>query len=257
MVCSLARYEVRRNLRPALVFPLIGFCMLLAYERVRHAWVLEEAQVQGALTLHDGWLRVAIPLLAGMVGGSLAEEQRRGVTSILLARGVTRGQYLLSKILAAAGSAVVLTAAAIAGFYVLVGILWPAGRVTYDRSALGPGPVPALYAVNPLANDLLLAAMSLAASGAMAVVSVLTGTLTTNRYVAMVAPLGLYIVTVAVHEYGINRVLNPYTYLDLSGYYRLTIPVPWLPYAAFLYWSCFAVVLAALARWVFARRELT
>lgn len=253
----LARYEIKRNLRPALMLPLTGFCMVLAYETVHHAWGPVYAQVQGALTLHGDWLELVTPVLAGAVGSSLADEQRKGITPTLLARGVTRGQYLLSKILGAAASGAILTAAAIAGFYLLVGILWPAGRVTYVRSALGPGPLPALYAVNPLANDLLLASMSLAASGAMAVVSVLTGTLTSNRYVAMAAPLVLFIVSVTLHEYGIGRVLNPYTYLDLSGYYTRTVPVPWLPYAAFLYWSCFAVVLAALARWVFARRELT
>lgn len=187
----------------------------------------------------------------------LAYEQRKGVTSTLLAKGISRGQYLLSKILGAAGSAAVLTATAIGGFYVLVAILWPAGQVTWERNESGPGPVPALYAVDPLANDLMLAAMSVVASAGMSTWSVLAGTLTTNRYVAMLTPLSLLILGMVFHEHGANRLLNPFTYLDLRGYYALTIPPAWRPYAAFLYWSCLAVVVAALSRWIFVKKELT
>lgn len=253
----LATYEVKRSLRPALALPLIGFCMVLVYERVHGAWGPAYAQVKGALTLHGDWLRLAVPLLAGAAGGSLAGERRKGITPTLLARGVTRGQYVLSKILGAGASGAILMAAAICGFYVLVGILWPAGCVTWERNESGPGPVPALYMVNPLANDLLLAAMSMVAAAAWSIVSVLAGTLTTNRYAAMAAPMVLFIVSVVLQAYGVNRLLNPYTYLDLQGHYTHTIPVLWRPYAAFLYWSCLAVILAMLSRWIFAQKELT
>lgn len=254
---SLAGHEIRRTLRPAQAALLTGLCVLLAYEKVRGAWGPTYAQVQGALTLHGGWLVWSISILAGAAGGSLADEQRKGVTSTLLTKGISRGQYLLSKVLGAAGSAAVLMAAAICGFYVLVAILWPAGQVTYNRTATGPGPVPALYAMDPLANDLMLASMSVVASACMSTWGVLAGTLTTNRYVAMLTPLSLLILGMVFHEYGANRWLNPFTYLDLRGYYAHTIPPAWRPYAAFLYWSCLAVVVAALSRWIFVKKELT
>ena len=236
---------------------LIGLCLLLAYNRVHGPWASDQAQVQGALTVHGGWLQTVIPLLAGVVGGSLADERRKGIALTFLARGVTRGKYLLSKLLGAAASGALITAAAIGGFYVLVGILWPAGRVHTEHQLGDQGPVPALYAVNPLANDMLLAAMLMAAAAALSMVSVLAGTLTTSRYIAMAAPFLFFILCVAIHEYGGNRLLNPYTYLDLPTFYPLTFQASWRPYAAFLYWTGFAVVLAALARWIFARRELS
>lgn len=253
---ALVRHEIRRNLRPSLALPLVGFGLVLAYERVGGAWGPEYAQVQGALTLHGGWLLTSIPVFAGAVGGSLADEQRRGVTSTLLARGVPRGQYVLSKVLGAAASGALLTAAAVVAFYVLVSALWPAGRVTYERTPSGLGPVPALFMVNPLANDLLLAAMGAAAAAALSGVGVLAGTLTTNRYVAMAAPLVLFLGCTAFHEHRPHGLWNPYTYMDLTTYYTQTISAPFRPWAAFLYWGGLAAALAGLSSWIFSRREV-
>jgi hypothetical protein len=258
VVIPLARYEIRHTLRPLQTSLLLGLCLILAYERVSGPWSAPYAQVQGALTVHGGWVRLVVPLFAAVAGGSLADEQKKGVTSILLARGISRGQYLLSKLLGAAGSAAVFTAAAIAGFYLLVAVLWPAGQVTFGRDGANiMGPIPALYVANPLANDLVLAAMSVVASAGMSTWGVLAGTLTTNRYVAMVAPLALFIVAVSVHEYGGHPLPNPYTYVDLPTYYRLTFSAAWQPYAAFLYWACATALVAALARWIFLKKELT
>jgi ABC-type transport system involved in multi-copper enzyme maturation permease subunit len=258
VVIALARYEIRHTLRPQQISLLLGLCLLLAYEEVSGPKGPAYAQVQGALTIHGSWLRLAAHLLAGVAGGSLAGEQKNGVTSILLARGIPRGQYLLSRILGAAGSAALLTAAAVAGFYVIVAIRWPAGQVTFGRDgAYIMGPIQALFAVHPLANDLVMAAMSVVAAAGMSTWSVLAGTLTTNRYVAMLAPLLLFILSAVVHEYGVHRWLNPYTYVDLPTYYRVTFSAAWQPYAAFLYWSCVAALVAALARWIFLKKELT
>jgi len=258
VVFSLVGYELKRNLRPVQVLALVGLGMILAYQEVGAAWSPAYAALQGALTLHREWLVEASPLLAGIMGSSLADEQRRGILLTFLSRGVTRGQYLLSKILGAAASGALLTAAAILGFYLLVAIRWPWGRVTYMTSH---GPVPTLYLANPLANDLLGASMCLLATAAMAVESVLVGTLTSNRYIAMATPLLLTIASAIVMNclrvdapFGF---LNPFIQQDVFGAYGYTVPLPLRPYAAFVYWPCLAALLAALARWIFLRKELT
>jgi len=261
VVLPLFWYEIKRTFRPVPVLALVGFCMILVYEEAGpyNHWSPEYAAVQGALASHNDWLLESSPLIAGLVGSSLADEQRRGIMLTFLSRGVTRGQYLLSKILGAAVSGALITAAAIVGFYILVGILWPWGRVTYDG---GYGPVPTLRTSNPLANDLLGASMCLLVTAAMALESVLVGTLTSNRYIAMAAPLLLMIASVVFMNTCFPERL-PFAFLnlciqqDVFGAYGRTVPVPLQPYAGFVYWPCFATALAVLARWIFLRKELT
>ncbi len=252
-------YEITRNLRPARALPLVGFCLILAYQEVSPNWSPPWVGLQGALTMHNDWLLKSIPLVAGIVGSSLSDEQRRGVTLTFLSRGVTRSQYLLSKILGSAASGALITAAAIGGFYILVAILWPWGPTTWDD---GRGPVWALYTANRLASDLLGASMSIVAAAGMSVVSVLVGTLTSNRYIAMAAPLLLLIASVVLKETLLNddppfAFLNLSIQLDVFHAYGRRVPPLLRPYAAFVYWPCFAAMLAALGRWIFVRKELT
>jgi ABC-type Na+ efflux pump permease subunit len=259
----LAGYEIKRNLRLVVVLPLMALWVVLLHEDLDGVNGPAYSQVQGALSLFGTKLMYMMPILAGVAGVSVADERRRGVTLLLLARGMTRGRYLLGKLLGAAASAAILTAAAVACFYVFVGSRWPWGQVTYEREQglatafLGPGngPVPVLYLVSPLANDLLLAAMHMAAAAGWSTVAVLAGVLTTNRYAVMAVPFLLAVADEMADAKGALRLLDPFTYRYLTLQYPLVIPAPYRPYAAFLYWLTFAIVVGALARWVFARKE--
>ena len=253
---ALVGYEIKRNLRPAQALPLLGLCMLLVLGHDRILSPRSWARLQGALALNGDWLWLANPLLAGVVGSSLSDERRKGIARTFLARGVPRGRYLLSKMLGSAASAAILMAAAIVGFYAIAVFLWPWGPVEVKGDETGPGPVPALYALSPVANDLALIVMAMVAVGATSAVAVLAGTLTTNRYVAMAAPLLVLIVGIVLDETHTCRTLSPIVYVSLTNYYPTRVPVPLHPYAAFLYWLCFVIVAGALSRWIFARREL-
>jgi hypothetical protein len=255
-MAPLVFHEVRRTLRPGLVLALVGFCMVLIYERVGEPWMAAYAQVQGALSVHASWLMIAVPVLAGAVGASLARERHEGVTLLLLARGVSRRRYLLAKTLGAAASGALLMSAAIVAFYVIVGILWPAGEVTFGRNASTIGPVPALYAAYPLANDLVLAGMNVVATAAWSLLGVLTGTLTANRYVAMAVPLVFFVVILVLESFWSKTLWMPSTYLYLADYYQYAVPAAYQPYAAFVYWLGFGAAVAALSRWLFLRSEL-
>lgn len=249
-------YEVKRSLRPAQALPVLGLAMALCYQEVHGPWGVAETQVQGALTRHGEWLLLAIPFQSAAMGSSLADERRRGITLTILARGVSRDRYLLSKLLGAAASGASITAAAIGLFYGIVGVLWPAGRISLQVTEGWPGPAPALFAVSPLLHDLLVAGICLSASAGLPLVGTLAGTLTTNRYIAMAAPLVLMILG-AVLQNGPLRLLNPISHLQIWGFYTAVVPGSMRLYAAFVYWLGFALLLAALCRWAFARKELS
>lgn len=256
-VISLVRHELKRNLRPVVVLPVLGFFVILIYDEIHDPWVAGMAQVQGALTLHRDALFFPVIFVAGVVGSSLADEQRRGIALMSLSRGVTRSRYVLAKALGAAASGALLTAAGIACFYVLVAIRWPWGRVDVELHAPLAGPVPALFRWSPLANDLLGASMIVAEGAALSTVAVLASTLTSNRYLVMATPLLLVLAGAVLNEEGVWAPGLPIIYLTLSGTYVHAIPAALQPFAAFLYWAVFAVIFTAAARWIFARRELT
>jgi ABC-type Na+ efflux pump permease subunit len=258
-------YEIRRSLRPVVVLPLMALWVALLHEELEGVNDPAYAQVQGGLALWGSKLMYMIPILAGAAGVSVADERRRGVTLVFLARGMTRGRYLLGKLLGSAASAALLTAAAIACFYAFVGTRWPWGEVTHMRDAEflrtlqepAVGPVPALYLVSPLAGDLLVAAMHMVAAAGWSTVAVLAGVLTTNRYAAMAVPFLLVLADEMAGIEGALRLLDPFTYRYFRFRYPEVIPAPHRPYAAFLYWLAFAIVVGALSRWVFARKETT
>jgi len=254
-VLPLVWYEVKGNLRPTKVLPLLGLCIALFYPDLHEPWSSDDAQLQGALVWHGDWLWPMVPLIAGAVGSSLADERRKGITLTFLSRGVTRSECLRSKILGSAASGALITTAAILCFYIVVGIMWPWGRVQTQGTEWAPGPMPSLYAVNPLANDMLAAAMSIAAGAALPAVSVLAGTLTSNRYIALVSPM-LLVIGGGVFKRNRFDLINLTIYLTWSTVSE-SVPTRLLPYATFVYWPCFAMVLAGLCQWIFAKRELS
>jgi hypothetical protein len=205
--------------------------------------------------MHGWWLSDVIPLVAGAAGSSLAEDQRRGHTLTVLARGVSRGRYLLAKVLGAAASGAVITLAVIGGFYVMVAILWPAGSATWHGDGPGPAPMPALHREAHPTHDLLVASISVVASAVLPLAGVLAGVLAINEYLAMAAP-SLFVILGAVVLGNVFAPLSPYVYLSLQGAYAWRDPERLLPYAPFLYWLSFSALTAVLCRWIFAKKEL-
>lgn len=252
----LVRHEVKRNLRPVRVSPLLGLGMLLGLLRVRGSWASDMTQLQGSLTLHGSWFFWVIPLVAGAMGSSLAEDRRRGVTLTVLAKGVPRSRYVLAKVLGAAASGSLTTLMQLIGFYLMVSVLWPAGRATWEGDAFNPGPVPILYRADPFTHDLLVAFMCIVASAALPLVGVLAGTLVVNEYIAMIAPLLFMILGTVVFSSALQP-LSPNVYLNIWSGYAVTIPEGLRPYAAPVYWLSFGVFTAILCQWIFAKRELT
>lgn len=254
VVAHLFWHELKRILHPTRVLPLLGLAMILSYREVEGPVQSNVAQLQGALTLHNFWLTLVVPVVAGAAAGSLAADRRSGLTLTVLSKGVSRGRYLLSKILGAAASGGLITLAAIAGFYVMVAILWPSGRVTLEANQWAPEPVRRLYIWNPLAHDMLIASMHVAASAALPLVGVLAGTLVANEYVAMAAPPLFAILATVVFRH-VFEPLSPEVYLSLD--YGMMIP-GWLrPATPYLYWLGLAALTSALCQWIFAKKELT
>jgi ABC-type Na+ efflux pump permease subunit len=254
VVAYLVRQEIKRNLRPARAVPLLVVAMVLAYREVRGPWQSDVAHVQGALTLRDFWLTMVIPLVAGATGSSMAQDRRSGVTLTFLSRGLSRGRYLASKLLGAAASGGLLTLLILTGFYIMVAILWPWSRATWEGNQWNPGPVPALYRQNPLASDLVVASMHLTAAAALPLVGVLAGMVVANEYIAMAAPLLFTILTTILFR-EIWEPLSPELYLSLA-HGPLVSPSfqLWAPY---LYWLGLSALITALCVWLFHKREPT
>jgi hypothetical protein len=111
----------------------------------------------------------------------------------------------------------------------------------------------ALYLQSAVAHDMLCASMYLAAAAAMPQVGVLAGLITANEYVAMAATPIFTILSIVLMR-RITPALNPEQYLDL-GYYE-DVPHWMIPYAPFLYWAGFSLIIALLCKWIIAKKEL-
>jgi ABC-type transport system involved in multi-copper enzyme maturation permease subunit len=253
MVKHLVWHDVKRNLRPVKVLLFLGLAMYLAYGEVYAPRDPEYAQVQGALTLYNWWTFTLVPLAAGLMGASLAAERRGGVTLTILSRGVTRSQYVVSKLLGAAASSALIIALMIAGFYVLVLSMWPTGRCTVVSSELNPGPYQPLYLLNPLAHDMLAASMLALASAALSLIGVLAGLLVANEYVAMaVPPIFTILFTILMRR--VSDTLNPEYYIGLT--YAHDVPRWYILFAPFHYWGMFSLIIAIICLRIFARKEI-
>ena len=231
-------HECQRMCRPSRLLVMLGPVVVFSLLNLRQNWAPRYC-VMGSLTmLASSWLPKAIPLVAGIVAGSLAEDIRRGVTLTVLARGLTRGHYLLAKGIATAMSSSLVTLAGVCIFFMLAWWKLPAGSTTYDIIPDFPGPDPALFQESPLASDLLVLAMSMAAAAALSLVGLLVGTLVANEYVAMVAPMTVSLLgTFVVREFAPR--LSPNSYLHLKGSYAILFTESQRPYAAFVYWLVF------------------
>lgn len=251
-IAHLARHEFRRTCRPGPLLLMLAPMVVFSLLSLRHPWH-PRFHVLGSLALIGAsWFPQAIPLVAGLAGSSLAGDIRRGVVLTVLARGLSRGQYLLAKGMAAAASSSLVALAGMGIFYLAAWVKLPPGNSTF---ASGPGPVPALFQQSPLANDLLAAAMGMTGAAALSLLGLLAGAVVANEYVAMMTPLLVVLFGVfALDE--VAPYLNPYLYLHVADSYEWRVAESLLPYAAFVYWLVFGACMGALARWIFARREL-
>ena len=254
-VAYLGWHEFRRLCRPGPLLLLLSPMVVFSLLSLRHPW-WSDLHVLGSVTIvATSWLPQAIPLVAGLAGGSLAGDIRRGLTLTVLARGISRGQYLLARGLAAGLCSSLVALAGLGFFYLGAWVKLPGGNSTISAGPDYPGPVPPLFEQSPLGSDLLILAICMLAAAALSLVGLLAGSLLTNEYVAILAPMLLTLLGVFVLRH-IVPWLSPYAYLHLRASYPVTIAASQRPYAAFVYWLALGACMAVLARWAFFRREL-
>jgi hypothetical protein len=235
------------------VLPLLALAMYLAYKNVRGVSELRYAYIPGALSRHYTWLFNVIPLTAGLMGASLADERRKGIALTILARGVSRGQYLLSKMLGAAASGALLTLFAIGVFYAIVAIVWLPERATWTKILSITYAHYAFPVQNLVVHDILAALMLVSAAAALCLIGVLAGLLVANEYVAMASP-PIFTILAIILMGDISEALNPKHYLYLS--YPHYVPPGLVFFAPFLYWGGMALLIAMLGKWIIAKQEL-
>lgn len=244
--------DVKQNLKTLRVLPLLALAMYMAYMQIRGPLEERFAYLPGALSRHHYWLFHMIPLVAGLMGAAMARERRQGFTSTLLARGVSRGQYLSAKVLGAVTSAALFTLIAVGGFYIVTALVWLPNRATWTQ---GWSNTYARYwfpVDNLVVHDMLSALALMASAGALSLVGVFVGVVVANEYVAMASPLLLTILTV-VSTRDWAEVLNPEVYL-ITGYMSV-VPRNIRIVAPFLYWGGFSLLMVALCKRALAKKE--
>jgi ABC-type transport system involved in multi-copper enzyme maturation permease subunit len=229
---------------------------------------------QGALSVHASqWLPLTVPLVAGLVAaGSLAADRRRGYVPLVLARGISRWQYMLVKGGAMAISAALAIVLGGVLFLLLAWLVLLPGRAPLEQYLLGvdvqgnqftlpleqgnfPGPYPVLFAQNPFLHDIVSLAIVALGAAALALTGLIVGALVANEYIAIITPLvvvllGLLFFTVTADA------ISPYTYMDVWSRYRtVTEQVP--PFTPFAYWLLFGVVVAGIGNALFTRQEVS
>jgi hypothetical protein len=253
VVRHLVHQDVKQNLITWRILPLLALAMYLAIkdaDRLNLSGDSKVAALDGALTRDHFWLTYIMPLTAGLMGASLAKERRNGMTLTILAQGVTRGQYLLSKLLGAATSA--------AGFMLITLVIFYAFAITVWQLDLDVGGVqygglsPYWLPIESLcAQDLFCASVLITTPAALSLVGVLAGLIVANEYVAMVSP--------PIFTILLDVLLGDITGLSVQGYlyiwYTYEAPRELVLVAPFLYWGVIAFFMAALCR-RFVKREI-
>lgn len=192
----------------------------------------------------------AIPVFVGLVvAGSLAADRRRGYPRMVLARGISRTQYLFTKAAAMAGVAGLGTLLSCLAMFAVAALFlpWAPARGLASPDRLNMGPYPGLLESQPLINDLVLALLLSLAAGALALSGLAFGTLVANEFVAAAVPFVLTVGGIYVFRAEAVLWLGPYTQLDLASSYPYALP-PWAwSFTAPLYWTIFALLCLAVA----------
>lgn len=202
------------------------------------------------------------PLLAGVsAGGSVAEDRRSGYLIAVLARGLTRSDYLLGKAFAMAAVPALAALLCHLLFYALLAMKLPSGVSVVHTAPPGsphwldplPGPSPYLFLRNPYLNDLLGVAIAVSGVAALGLTGVLVGVLTTSEPLAIATPTVLFVATAYLPRS--LQFLGVDTYLDPWLRYRLILPPAAWHYAGLLYWAIWGSVALVVALVIFHRTE--
>lgn len=253
VLARLLWHDVKQNLKAHRVLPLLVLAMYMAYMQARGPRALQFVYLPGAISRFHYWLSQLIPLVAGLMGASVARERRQGITLTILAHGVSRGKYLSSRVLGAAISAALFTLLAVGGFYIVVAIAWLPERETWTYAYSNTYPRYWFPVDNLIVHDMLSTLALMAASAALSLVGVFVGVVVANEYVAMASPLVFAIVSAVLLRDWADAV-NPEEYITL--YYLRVVPVKFLLMAPFLYWGGFSLLMVALCKRVLAKKEL-
>lgn len=186
-------------------------------------------------------LPLLLPLLAGFfTGGAFAEDQQSGLLPLVLSRGVSPFQYVVSKaIVSAVGQGCFIGGILIVFLIVLFPFL-PMGPIMEGAASYSRA-----FAYNqPAAYCLVIILIFAIAAVAFNGISLLLSVWIKNVFLVMVAPAILYIA--ALYSIGTDThleiMLNPYANLALMEF---NVPLPLVQIA--LYWIVIALVSHILA----------
>jgi hypothetical protein len=212
--------------------------------------------------------RLVFAMMAAVVSAdALASDLRSGYTALLLSRGVSRRDYLLSK-----AAAMFLASALVAALYNLL-LLAAAAVLLPWRDAMHypdqlemylkngfidstvPGPIPALFITHPVLNDLLLIVLQAIGTGALATLGLIPAALGAGTYVAVCFPLLWFLVGMYLESEGL-KFLSPDRYLNVWHTYRWAPPRGNSPAFWFLHWAVTMATSTGFALVVGEKREI-
>ena len=199
----------------------------------------------------------AVPVIAGLTSaGSLAADRSRRYSTLVLIRGVSGAQYILTKAAAMATAAALATFASCALTLLAAVILLSWGSTALSNDSAGYLISPELFAISPLLYDLFVAGLVSLASAALALSGLVVGALVANEYVAAAVPFVLFLdATLLTGDTPPLGLLSPSFYLWLTDTYPYHLSSAWKLFAAPLYWSAFCAVAIAIGGAIFLRKE--
>lgn len=251
MTARLISVETRRLVVRGRFWVMVGVTAALGVFNLLDREALDSLRFSGSFAMAGGLaFQGMAPLVAGVVSaGALAEDRSRGFPALLMSRGLSRRSYLAGKAVAMALAAGAATLVACLMILLAGALLLPGGETAAPHP---PGPIPSLFAAQPLLNDLVAIGFLVLATAGLATSGVLVGALVSNEYLAAAVPLAITIALLFLLS-GSATVVSPFTYLDLGSEYVTVLPDSLLPVGGVSYWVCFtlaAVVAGALAaRW--------
>jgi ABC-type Na+ efflux pump permease subunit len=214
------------------------------------------------MSLRPELLWLMIPVIVGVAtSGSLAVDRRQRYIPLILARGISRRQYLTIKALAMAVGAMLAIITTALLFFTVAALYFPFGNIVYfDLSgnpitpSSGPGPVPELFAVNPCFNDLFAIGILALAGAALSMIGVVVGAIVANEYITSAIPFAAVLGGVFVLREPLE-ILQPHRYLNLWNTYPQMLPAEWLMYAGPLYWLVVGLTLFVVGLVIFLIQE--
>lgn len=207
--------------------------------------------------ISDNLVLLISVFVGGVVAGSLAADRRRRYPTLVLTRGISRLQYLLTKAAAMAvvsGGGVFLSCALM---FTMVATLLPLTGIAGGGAGGtgGSGPYPGLLATHPLLNDVVLVMLLSVGAAALALSGLVFGAVVANEFMAAAVPFALLIGGIFVFRTDALLFLGPYTQLELTTSYPYSLPQWAWSFTAPVYWSVFAFLCVAASAAIFLKKE--